>query len=139
VRGANHAPDEFETALAGVPGLRPGCAVALGWVPPGADGEELLLLAERARGRARGDDQVIVEAAREAVLARTGVRPGTVVLLAPGTLPRTSSGKLRRAEALRRFQAGTLRPPRNVNLATLAGAVVRGTVAGARARGRSRR
>ena len=52
---------------------------------------------------------------REAVSSRTGVRPHTVRILEPGTLPRTSSGKMRRGEALRRFQAGTLLPPRKVN------------------------
>ena len=41
-----------------------------------------------------------------AIVARTGIRPHTVKLLAPGTLPRTSSGKLRHAEALRQYLAG---------------------------------
>ena len=53
----------------------------------------------------------------------------TVELLAPGTLPRTSSGKLRRAEAARLWQAGELRPPRAVNALTVAAAVVRSEVA----------
>src|SRR5580700_2082986 len=51
MRGANHPPQEFEECLAGIEGLRPGCAVALGFVPPGsgseAGGQELLILAER--------------------------------------------------------------------------------------------
>jgi acyl-CoA synthetase (AMP-forming)/AMP-acid ligase II len=133
VRGANHAPEEFEAALEGIPGLRPGCAVALGFLPPVGDGEELLVLAERARDAGR-PDAALEAAVRDAVLARTGVRPHAVRLLAPGTLPRTSSGKLRRGEALRRFQAGTLRPPRRVNAATLAGEVVRSGIARIRSR-----
>jgi fatty-acyl-CoA synthase len=133
VRGANHAPEEFESALAGVDGLRPGCAVALGFVPPDGDGEELLVLAERLRGA--GDGAEAIEGAlRARVLARTGVEPHTVRLLAPGTLPRTSSGKMRRAEALRRFLAGTLAPPRKVNALSLARAVVRSGIAYARSR-----
>jgi acyl-CoA synthetase (AMP-forming)/AMP-acid ligase II len=134
VRGQNHAPDEFETCLAGVDGLRPGCAVALGFLPEGGDGEELLLLAERARGAA-ADDEALERSIREAVLSRTGVRPHTVRLLAPGTLPRTSSGKMRRAEALRRFQAGALEPPRRGTLLALA----RELVASRAALGRARR
>jgi acyl-CoA synthetase (AMP-forming)/AMP-acid ligase II len=113
VRGANRAPEEFEAALAGVPGLRPGCAVALGFEPPGGAGEALLVLAERSRGAA-GPDEILEDAARRAILDRTGVAPHTIRLLAPGTLPRTSSGKLRRREALRRFVAGTLDAPRPV-------------------------
>jgi acyl-CoA synthetase (AMP-forming)/AMP-acid ligase II len=138
VRGANHAPSELEGALEGVPGLRPGCAVALGFVPPAGDGEELLLLAERARrgGDAEGPaaDGELEEAARRAVMERTGLRAHTVRILDPGTLPRTSSGKLRRSEALRRFLAGTLAPPRRVGALGLAVEVARSALAYARRR-----
>jgi fatty-acyl-CoA synthase len=133
VRGQNHAPDEFEACLAGIDGLRPGCAVALGFLPEGGDGEELLLLAERARGAAR-DDGSLEQAIREAVLSRTGVRPHAVRLLAPGTLPRTSSGKMRRAEALRRFQAGALEAPRRGTILALARELVASRVALSRSR-----
>ncbi len=131
VRGANHAPDELEAPLAAVRGVRPGCAVALGFEPDG-EGEELLLLAERA-GPAE-DDAAVAEAARRAVLERTGVRAHTVTLLAPGTLPRTSSGKMRRGEALRRFLAGELTPPRKVTVLAMAKAVARSSFAYARAK-----
>src|SRR5262249_43482482 len=47
IRGANHPPQEFESCLDTVPGVRPGCAVALGFLPQDADGEQLLILAER--------------------------------------------------------------------------------------------
>jgi len=133
VRGANHAPEEFEACLGGIDGLRPGCAVAVGFLPEGADGEELLVLAERARGY-RGEEAALEEAVREAVSSRTGIRPHTVRLLEPGALPRTSSGKMRRGEALRRFQAGRLLPPRKVNVLTLAREVVAGGIARARVR-----
>ncbi len=134
VRGSNHAPDEFESCLAGIEGLRPGCAVALGSVPDGGDGEELLVLAERSR-EGRRDPAAVAAEVRQAVLARTGVEPREVRILEPGTLPRTSSGKMRRGEALRRFQAGTLAPPRRGEVLAL----VREVVAGGLARARSRR
>jgi acyl-CoA synthetase (AMP-forming)/AMP-acid ligase II len=132
VRGANHAPDEFEAALAGLPGLRPGCAVALGFEPEGAAGEALLVLAERSRG-AGGDELALAALVRRAVLERTGVAPHTVRILAPGSLPRTSSGKLRRREALRRFLTGQLTPPRPVGVLGLALRAVRSRLALARA------
>jgi acyl-CoA synthetase (AMP-forming)/AMP-acid ligase II len=135
VRGANHSPDEFEAALAGVPGLRPGAVVALGFAPDGAGGEELLLLAERGRDPAV-EDRALEEAVRRALLERTGVAPHTVRLLEPGTLPRTSSGKLRRQEALRRLLAGTLGPPRRVGLVRLALEAARSQLAFGRARRR---
>jgi acyl-CoA synthetase (AMP-forming)/AMP-acid ligase II len=134
VRGANHAPDEIERALEGIPGLRPGCAVAVGFQPAGG-GEELLLLAERARAQgAAPGDAALEDAVRRAVLERTGVRAHTVALLAPGTLPRTSSGKKRRREALRRWLAGELRPPSGPAAIQLARALVRSTLAYARER-----
>jgi fatty-acyl-CoA synthase len=131
VRGANHAPDEFEAAVAGVPGVRPGCVVAAGFAPGDADGEALLVLLERRRG-AR-DDAAIEAAARRAVLERTGISPHTVRVLAPGTLPRTSSGKLRRQEALRRFLAGSLAPPRRTTALRVALEAARSQLAYVRA------
>jgi acyl-CoA synthetase (AMP-forming)/AMP-acid ligase II len=111
IRGANHAPQEFEECLESVEGLRTGCAVALGFTPEGEQDEALLLLAEHAPGaRLEG----LEERVREAVVAGTGVRPHTVRVLEPGTLPRTSSGKLRRAESLRRYLAGELTAPKKV-------------------------
>src|SRR5882724_2883919 len=44
LRGVNHAPQEFEDALDGVDGVRPGCTAAVG--VPTAEGEELVLLVE---------------------------------------------------------------------------------------------
>lgn len=128
LRGANHVPQEFEEALEGLEGVRVGCAVALGAIPDGAESEELVLLVELGPGN-RTD---LVDRVRTRVLERTGIRPHSVELLVPGTLPRTSSGKLRRREALRRWQSGTLTPPRRVRWLGLAGAMVKSAVAFAR-------
>jgi acyl-CoA synthetase (AMP-forming)/AMP-acid ligase II len=137
VRGANHAPDEFEAAVGEVAGVRPGCAVAVGFTPEGSGGEALAILAERAR-EGPGADGAVEAQVRRAVLERTGIAPHMVRLLAPGTLPRTSSGKLRRQEALRRFLAGALAPPRKVTPLRLALELARGQLAHARAGWRRR-
>ncbi len=137
VRGANHAPEEFEAALAGVQDVRPGCAVAAGFLPPAADGEALLVLVER-RKSAGENDAAVASAARGAILERTGIAPHTVAVLAPGTLPRTSSGKLRRQEAVRRFLAGALAPPHPVNAIRVALEAARSQLAYVRARRRGR-
>jgi fatty-acyl-CoA synthase len=118
IRGANHAPQTFEECLQGVEGVRVGCAAALGFTPEGSEDEALLILAERAGTEA--DDAAVEERVRAAVVASTGIRPHTVRMLAPGTLPRTSSGKLRRAEALRRYLSGELTPPKKVGAVGLA-------------------
>jgi len=132
LRGANHAPQEFEDALDGLTGVRAGFAVALGFVPHAGDGEELVLLVETTADA--GPD--LADRIRAAVAERSGIRPHTVQLLAPGTLPRTSSGKLRRSEALRRWSTGNLHPPARVNAVRLMGAMLRSALALARARPR---
>ncbi len=133
LRGANHAPQEFEDALDGLKGVRTGCAVGLGFVPPGGDGEELLLLVETTPDA--GPD--LVDRIRAVVAERTGIRPHTIQLLAPGTIPRTSSGKLRRSEALTRWCSGALHPPARVNAVRLVAEMLRSALALARARPRT--
>jgi fatty-acyl-CoA synthase len=76
-----------------VEGLRPGCAVALGYAPADTDGEQLLVLAE-AEAALRG---ARMRRAAEAVPAAPGCGPTRSSCSRPGTLPRTSSGKLRRS------------------------------------------
>jgi len=126
IRGANHQPQEFEACLDPLEGVRKGCVVALGFTPEAADGEQLLILAERS---AIGAPPDLEERIRKAVLDGTGVRAHTVRILEPGTLPRTSSGKMRRREALRRFLAAELRPPQPVNVVRLAGRLVQSALA----------
>jgi acyl-CoA synthetase (AMP-forming)/AMP-acid ligase II len=129
IRGANHAPQVFEAALENIEGVRPGCVVALGFTPDARGEEALLLLAET-----REPSHALVERIRGAVVEATGVRPHTVELLEPGTLPRTSSGKLRRAEARRRYLAKELTPPESTGPVQLVAEVVRSKWAMTRAR-----
>ncbi len=127
IRGANHAPQVFEECLDGVEGVRTGCAVAVGWVPKGHDGEALALLVE---GEGEGLEQRITAA----VVEHTAIKPHAVVVLAPGTLPRTSSGKLRRQEALKRWLSGELQPPKPVNALNVGAEVARSMLSFAKSR-----
>ncbi|MGE2725967.1 long-chain-fatty acid--ACP ligase MbtM [Mycolicibacterium pulveris] len=96
VAGRNLFPTEIERIAAQIDGVRDGCVVAIGTGEASAR-PGLVIAAEF-----KGDDE---PAARSAVVARVasqfGVVPADVVLLKPGALPRTSSGKLRRLEAKR--------------------------------------
>lgn len=125
IRGRNYAPEAIEEAVDGVEGARRGCAVAVGWMPRGKTGEELLFFVERGRRGPRRPDEDLVRDCRKRILARVGITPSRVVVLAPGTLPRTSSGKLRRQETLRRFVAGTLDAPQGSGLLRMAAALAR--------------
>ncbi|TGD87159.1 fatty acyl-AMP ligase, partial [Mycolicibacterium sp. CH28] len=112
IRGANHAPQDFEAALDGLAGVRVGCAVAVGYLPVDTGEEALAMLVETTPDVPPGLAGDV--AAR--VLQRTGIAVRHVELLAPGTLPRTSSGKLRRLEARSQWLTGTLSPPQQAPL-----------------------
>lgn len=100
--GRNLYPADIEVAAGQVPGVRTGGAVAFG--VPGEEGDRLVVVIEsRADDRSR-----LCRAVAAAVTAETGMRPAHVLALPPGRLPRTSSGKLRRAEARQRYQSGQL-------------------------------
>ena len=133
VRGRNHAPEEVEHAVDGLDGVRRGCVVAATQRGDRDSTERLLLFVERRRNRAAGLDEELATRCRAAVAAAAGLAVDQVVVLAPGTLPRTSSGKMRRGEALALHLAGALRPPRRVGWVTLAAELVRGRLALARA------
>ena len=66
------------------------------------------------------------------LVAATNLRPEKVLALEPGTLPRTSSGKLRRQETLRLYLANELAPPERVTPLLLGGALARSALAFAR-------
>ena len=134
LRGRNHSPEEIERAVDGLPGARIGCAVAASWLPEEAEGEVLALFVEAARDAAEAEIAALPELCRQAVLGATGLAVDRVEVLDPGTLPRTSSGKLRRQEALRLYLAGELAPPAAVNPLRLAGAMARSSLAYTRLR-----
>ncbi|MFW5741086.1 MAG: AMP-binding protein, partial [Myxococcota bacterium] len=136
LRGRNYAPQEFEHLLDDVEGVRAGCAAAIGVVPPGAQTEQLVVLVERSRQLTAEDrtDEAIAERVRRQLLVRLGIAPDHVRVLEPGTLPRTSSGKMRRSEASRRYLAGSLTPPRPVTALRMVGELVRSGIGMARAR-----
>jgi len=134
IRGRNHAPQEIEQTADEVPGVRRGCCAAVGVVSEGADGETLLVLVERSGRGVSGSDEELAERVRGRVNTVTGLRPEHIEILEPGTLPRTSSGKIQRGEARRRYLAGELHPPAKVGPIRLAGAMMRSTVSFARAR-----
>ncbi|MEN0063123.1 MAG: fatty acyl-AMP ligase [Myxococcota bacterium] len=118
VAGQNHAAADLEIATESLPEVRTGCVVAASDVDN--DGERLMMFVE-----CRTQREGLAEDCRKAVLARTGLNPDLVLLLDPGTLPRTSSGKIRRRETVRRFKAGELSPPKQVTPWLVAGAMAK--------------
>ena len=125
-RGRNIAPHEVESALDGLPGVRRGCVAAVGIRPESAHSDELVVLVER--GADLAEEPSLIEACTAAILEKTGLRCHQVAVLEPGTLPRTSSGKIRRIEAGQRFESGSLMAAPEPGIFGIASAVVRSTI-----------
>ncbi|MFH8463239.1 fatty acyl-AMP ligase [Streptomyces sp. NPDC017991] len=106
VDGRNHYPQDIEeTVQSVVPLVRRDHLAAFGVTRPDAVGEELVVVAEHRRDAdPTADDLRVAErAVRAAVSARHGLRLGSLLLVPPGSVPRTSSGKVSRAATRKRF------------------------------------
>lgn len=107
VAGRSYSPSDIERAAEGVDGVRAGRSVAFGVADPDLGTESLVLLAE-VQPRSAGELRQLAEAMRAAVSEQIGLAPKEVCLLKPGSLARTSSGKLMRRDARERYLSGAL-------------------------------
>jgi fatty-acyl-CoA synthase len=102
LNGRNLHPQAIEWAAAGVEGVRKGNVVAFS--RPGAHSEELVVALE-----ARSEDSAALEAAvKSAIQKELSVTVSDVVVLEPGALPKTSSGKLQRRKTRELYLSGEL-------------------------------
>lgn len=111
VDGRNHYPQDIEATVAEAStAVRAGYVAALS-VPseaPDGPGERLVIVAERAPGAGRLAPEPVVDKIRAAVSRRHALPVADVRLVAAGTIPRTTSGKLARAACRARYLAGDL-------------------------------
>ena len=112
--GRNIYPQEVEEALNGVPGLRRGCSAVFGSPDPATGTERLVVLSE-TRETAPAKLEALRSQINGIVTDLLGTPPDDVVLAPPGSVPKTSSGKLRRGASRERYEQGLLgRRPRAV-------------------------
>jgi fatty-acyl-CoA synthase len=105
VGGRNVFPEDIERAAAGVDGVRAGNVIAFGTTSH--KGREAIVVV--AETKADDDGTAPVRAAvAERVIDAIGIPPTEIVLVAPGTLPKTSSGKLQRALCKDRYLSDIL-------------------------------
>jgi amino acid adenylation domain-containing protein len=109
VRGRNHYPQDLEaTVQRSHPALRPGGGAAFSVA---VDGEErLVIVHEVERHRTAVEVDEVARAVRRAVAEEHELALEALALLAAGTLPKTSSGKVQRHACREGFLAGTLEP-----------------------------
>lgn len=108
VNGQNHAPQDIEQSIDSHPAVRTGCSAAVG--NNSEDGEEIFLFVECLEHQEGLETEL-----QGLIRSQTGITVNMIVLLHSGTLPRTSSGKIRRQETLTQFLNGSLKPPKKLN------------------------
>lgn len=113
VGGRNVFPEDIERAVASIDGVRAGNVIAFG--AKGRRGSQQIVVAAEVKLPEGGDGagpRSDMEALRHEVAARVraavGLPAKEIVLVAPGTLPKTSSGKVQRSLCRNRWLAGEL-------------------------------
>ena len=97
--GRNIYPTDIERAASRVQGVRPGCAVAVR-LHAGHPRETFAVAVESNTWEDPAEVRRVERQVAHEVVAEVDVRPRNVVVLEPGMIPKTPSGKLRRVHAL---------------------------------------
>jgi acyl-CoA synthetase (AMP-forming)/AMP-acid ligase II len=103
VAGRNHAAEDVERAAARGLEDQVGVVAAFGAV---IDGRERLVVVAERRGFADDTGRSMARQVRE----HLGVTPHDVILVEAGSIPRTTSGKVRRSACRADYESGSLRP-----------------------------
>lgn len=101
--GRNIYPTDIERAAGRVDGVRPGCAVAVrleAGVDPKNQRETFAVVVESNAFENPDEVRRIEQQVAHEVVAEVDVRPRNVVVLGPGSIPKTPSGKLRRSTSV---------------------------------------
>jgi acyl-CoA synthetase (AMP-forming)/AMP-acid ligase II len=103
--GRNISPYELEQAVGDLAGVRRGCVAVFGSQDPASGTERVVVLAEmRNRDASRHDD--LKRMINELAVGLIGAPADDIVLAPPATVPKTSSGKIRRVAAREFYERG---------------------------------
>jgi 1-acyl-sn-glycerol-3-phosphate acyltransferase len=105
--GRNLYPEGVEEVVGNTPGIRKGCVAAFGAADPEIGTERLVVVAE-SREKAPEARERLRAAVIEQVVATVGIPPDAVVISDPGSVLKTSSGKVRRSATRDAYLSGQL-------------------------------
>ncbi len=105
--GRNLYPQEVEEVAGDVAGIRKGCVAAFGVADPEIGTERLIVVAE-SREAAPEPRERLRAAIVDRVVGALGIPPDAVIISAPGTVLKTSSGKVRRGATRQAYVSGAL-------------------------------
>ena len=120
LNGRNYAPAPIEGTIVDLPGLRAGCVAAIS--TKYGDSERLIVLVEHTAKASNEDIQGLPGLCIKLILEEHGLQ-AECLALKPGTLPRTSSGKIRRGAARAQLEEGSLLPPESMGPLKVLGAL----------------
>jgi len=100
IRGRNYYPTSFEEKIFKIEGIREGRVIVTSKLCSETDTEEVLVLAEVKNAKLIKDLESSMKSQIQKSFENSGLAPKDIVLLPPGFLPKTTSGKLKRKEAL---------------------------------------
>lgn len=100
--GRNLHPVDVERVAAEVEGVRTGCVAAFGRVNPETGTDDLVVVVETSQTDPARRASIVSDIRGE-LLGVLGIKPDEVRLCAVGSVPRTTSGKVRRGECARVF------------------------------------
>ncbi|HEY0098013.1 MAG TPA: MupA/Atu3671 family FMN-dependent luciferase-like monooxygenase, partial [Pyrinomonadaceae bacterium] len=107
IRGRNHYPQDIErTVELCHPALRPGCGAAFSLDETGV---ERLVIVQEQDQRQQTDAGRIIDAIRQRVAQEHEVQASAVLLLKPGSILKTTSGKIQRRACREAFLKGELK------------------------------
>ena len=107
VHGRNYYPQDIEWEASQIDGVRKGNVVVFGTSGAESQGEGVVLVFETGDTDA-GAREKSAAAVRARVMEFTGLQLDDVVSVAPGVLPKTSSGKLQRTKTRDLYERGEL-------------------------------
>lgn len=105
--GANIHPQDVERAVSRVEGVRKGCVVAFSSVSHELERELTIVLAE-TKAQSAALQAELVDKIQTVSASELGLQLDRVILTAPRSLPKTSSGKLQRTRAREMLDEGQL-------------------------------
>ncbi len=104
--GRNLVPQDVEDEAGQVEGVRRGCVVAFGFASE--SGQENFVIVAETKLRDPAERSELQQGIITRVCGVFDIAPDQVVLVPPRSIPKTSSGKLRRSDCKERFRRGTL-------------------------------
>lgn len=105
--GRNIYPQDLEETTSHIKGVRKGCVIAFG-VTDSVQGTDKLVIVAETVERSKSGREEISQLINQEVVNILGMPPDEIIMVKPGTIPKTSSGKLQRSACKAAYEQNQL-------------------------------